>query len=282
MSRIEINGLSKSYGSTKALDNVSLTFEENRIYGLLGRNGAGKSTLLNIISNRLKADSGSVTINGESCFENDDAQADIYIMSEIDLYPEKMKVIDIFKWSREFYREFDIEYAKLLSEKFGLDTKKQFKALSTGYNSIVKLIIALSVNSRVVFFDEPVLGLDANNRDLFYRLLLEKYTESPFTAVISTHLIEEISNVIEDIIIIKDGKIIRNESCDELLSKGYTISGPSGLIDSYTKGLNVLGVDGIGGLKSAYILGTPAEPVPQGLEISKLDLQKLFIQLTND
>lgn len=279
---IEIKNLTKQFGSNKALDNVNLTFEEHKIYGLLGRNGAGKSTLLNIISNRLFADTGSVFINGMPAQENDEAQKQIYLMSERDLYPMKMKIKDIFRWSKEFYPTFDMDFAMNLAEQFELNVKKEVRALSTGFGSIYKLIVALSVNTPYVFLDEPVLGLDANNRDLFYRVLIERYSAHPATYVLSTHLIEEISTIIEEIVIIKHGSIIRNESRDELLSKGYTVSGPAALVDQYCIGKNVIGMDTLGGLKSSYIMGLPNRvDLPNGLELGKLDLQKLFVKLTN-
>ena len=282
MNGIEVKNVSKSYGPVKALEDVSLTFEGNKIYGLLGRNGAGKTTLLNIITNRIIEDSGEVLIDGEGHKGNDSALGKLYMMGESNLYPESMKIKDVFKWTETFYPQFDQEYAEKTAEMFGLSLKKKTNALSTGYNSIFKLILALSVNAPYVFFDEPVLGLDANHRELFYKLLLEKYAERPFTAVISTHLIEEVSGIIEDVIIIKSGRVIRNESCEELLSKGYTVSGTAAKVDSFIKDKQVIGTDALGGLKTAYILGKAEESLPEGLEMTRLDLQKLFIQLTNE
>jgi len=281
MNCIEVKNITKNYGRTCALDNVSLCFEENKIYGLLGRNGAGKSTLLNVITNRIFADSGEVFVDGQPIEGNDAALGKLYLMSEKTNYPEKMKVKHAFSWSKNFYPGFDAAYAASLAEKFELDTNKMIKSLSTGYNSIFKLIIALSVNTPYVLLDEPVLGLDANHRELFYRILLEKYSEHPCTIIISTHLIEEVSGLIENVIIIKKSKIIKDESCEELLSQGYTVSGSASNVDTYISNQNVLGADTIGGLKSAYILGTRNTEIPEGIEISKLDLQKLFIKLTN-
>ena len=282
MNCIEIRNVSKNYKDICALNNVSLKFEENKIYGLLGRNGAGKSTLLNVITNRIFSDSGEVLIDGMPSFENDQAQKKVYLMSEKTLYPDKMKIKDIFRWSGEFYSDFDMEYAMAMTERFGLNVNKTVKSLSTGYTSIFKVIIALSVNTPYVLLDEPVLGLDANHRNLFYQVLLEKYSNSPCTIVISTHLIEEVSNVIEDIIIIKNGEVYKNESREELLSKGYTVSGRATQIDTFIADKNVIGVDTLGGLKTAYVLGTlNSNEIPEGIEVTKLDLQKLFIQLTN-
>ena len=282
MSGIEVKNVSKSYGTVKALEDVSLTLEENKIYGLLGRNGAGKTTLLNIITNRIFEDSGEVLIDGEPHKDNDKALGKLYMMSESKLYPDNMRIENVFKWTKTFYPDFDQEYAQKAAKRFGLNLKKKTNALSTGYKSIFKLILALSVNTPYVLLDEPVLGLDANHREMFYKLLLEKYAEKPFTAVISTHLIEEVSGIIEDVIIIKNGRVISNESCEELLSKGYTVSGTVAEVDSFIKDKQVIGTDTLGGLKTAYILGRVEENVPEGLELTRLDLQKLFIQLTNE
>ena len=282
MNSIALKGISKQFGDTIALKDISLYFEENKIYGLLGRNWAGKSTMLNIIANRLFADSGEVTVNGLAAAENDQAQQLIYLMSEQTLYPESMKIREVFKWTKNFYPNFDLAYAQNLAAKFGLDTKKKVRSLSTGYGSIFKIIVALSVNTPYVLLDEPVLGLDANHRDMFYKLLIEKYSKSPSTFIISTHLIEEVSSVIEDIIIIKNGTIIKNESCESLLSKGYTVSGKASQVDAFIEGKEVIGIDRLGGLKTAHIIGDLDRcQVPDSLEVTKLDLQKLFIQLTN-
>jgi ABC-2 type transport system ATP-binding protein len=281
MKGIEIKNLTKHYGSTCALDNVSLTFKENKIYGLLGRNGAGKTTLLNTVTNRIFADSGEVLVDGDIAKENDSALGKLYLMSEKTYYTERMKIKDVYKWTKKFYPDFDEAYAREIAKQFELNVNKSIKSLSTGYKSIFKLTVALAVNTPYVFFDEPVLGLDANNRDLFYKMLLKKYSENPCTIVFSTHLIEEVSGVIEEIIIIKHGTVIRNESCEELLSKGYTVTGAISAVDSYIAGKNVIGEDVIGGLKTAYILGTAPKDEASNLAITGLDLQKLFIKLTN-
>ena len=282
MNGIEVKGVSKNFGTLAALTGVNVLFEENRIYGLLGRNGAGKSTLLNVITGRIFAEQGTVTIDGEVSAENDRALKNIYMMSEKNYFPEGMKVRDAFKWTKEFYPAFDRAYADSLSAKFELNTNKKIKSLSTGYASIFKLITALATNAKYILLDEPILGLDANHRDLFYRTLIEKYSENPCTIVISTHLIEEAAGVLDHVVILKNGEVIRNESKDDLLAGSYMVSGTSAAVDAYCAGRNVLGSDSLGGLKTAYLTGLPeAAGVPEGLTVSRMDLQKLFIQLTN-
>ena len=139
---------------------------------------------------------------------------------------------------------------------FGLNTKKKVRTLSTGYKSIFKLVLALSVNVPYLFLDEPVLGLDANHREMFYRILLEKYIEEPFTIVISTHLIEEVASVIEHVVILKDGKIVKNCATEELLAGGYRISGKKEMVDIWSQGEDVIGTEMLGTMKTAYVIGS--------------------------
>ena len=152
MGKIRVKNVTKRFGDVVALNNVSLSFEENKIYGLLGRNGAGKSTLLNVITNRIFVDKGEVTIDGISAFESDEALSKVYLMSEKDHYPQGMKIQDVFKWSKEFYPLFDSKYANNLANQFELNTKKKVRELSTGYSSIFKVIVALSYIKCLQFF----------------------------------------------------------------------------------------------------------------------------------
>ena len=277
---IEVKELTMRFGNITALDRVDLILEENRIYGLLGRNGAGKSTLLNVIGNRLYPSEGAVVIDGEIGMDNDRAQGKVYYMGEKNIYPEGTTVKQLFRWSKNFYPDFDMEYAFQLAGEFGLNFKKKLKGLSTGYLTIAKLIAALASNAPYTFFDEPVLGLDANHREMFYRELIHRYSEQPRTIVISTHLIEEIADIIEQVVIIKEGKILLDRPAEQVKQMGYQVSGQASEVDAYCAGKKVLGEELLGGFKSACLLGQP-ENVPASLEMMALDLQKLFVQLTN-
>lgn len=279
---IEVRGLAKHYGVVRALDGVDLRFEDGKIYGLLGRNGAGKTTLLNAITGRIFADAGSIAMNGAPLTERDEALGQIYMLSEDTLYPEGMRVASAFKWSAQFYPEFSADTAHSLAEQFKLDTRTKVRALSTGYNTIFKLIIALASGAPHLLLDEPVLGLDANHRDLFYKLLLEQYAKRPCCVVLSTHLVEEVSPLVEHVVIIKNGRVIKDEPRESLLAGGHSVSGPAAKVDAYTQGKELLGQDSIGGLKSAYLAGPRLQSAPEGLEVAGMDLQRLFIQLTND
>ena len=281
MNAIEIKNITKRYKNVTALDNVSFSFELGKIYGLLGRNGAGKTTLINIIANRIFPDCGEVLIDGIPARENMTVHGKIFCMSEADLYDKDLKVKEHFKWTNRFYDEFDLNKAFKLSEKFNLDTNKRFKALSKGYQSIFKLIIALSLNVPYVIFDEPVLGLDANHRELFYSLLLKELETGERTLIIATHLIEEVSNIIEEVVLIDNGKFLLQKSVEELLDTGYSVSGFAKEVDRYCEGRNVIGYDELGSMKIAYISGEkPALPQGSNLQITAMNLQKLFVKMT--
>lgn len=281
MQGIQIRNVMKKYNGLTAVDHVSFSFESGKIYGFLGRNGAGKSTLINIIANRIFADEGTVLIDEIPAKENMQVHEKIFCMSETDLYDKDLKIKEHFKWISRFYDQFDMEKALNIAEKFNLDIEKRFKALSKGYQSIFKLTVALSLHVPYVIFDEPVLGLDANHRELFYDLLLRDYEDGERTIIITTHLIEEVANIIEEVVLIDKGKILLQESVETLLDTGYSISGTAKEVDDYCSDKNVIGCDELGSLKIAYVLGEKT-PLPRdsNLQISTMNLQKLFVKLT--
>lgn len=281
MNAIQIKNVTKKYKDVIALDDVSFSFEYGKIYGFLGRNGAGKSTLINIIANRIFADSGEILIDDIPAKENMKAHDKIFCMSETDLYDTSLKIKDQFKWIDRFYDDFDREKAFEIAEKFNLNMNKKFKSLSKGYQSIFKLTVALALNVPYVIFDEPVLGLDANHRELFYGLLLEDYENKERTIIIATHLIEEVANLIEEVVLIDRGKVLLQDNVGSLLEMGYSVSGLADEVEAYCTGKNVIGYDELGNLKIAYVLGEKT-PLPEtvNLSFSTMNLQKLFVKLT--
>lgn len=281
MNAIQIKNITKRYHDVTALENVSFSFEHGKIYGLLGRNGAGKSTLINIIANRIFADEGKVLIDEIHAKENMEVHEKIFCMSEADLYDTNLKVKDHFKWINRFYDSFDIEKAFQIADKFDLNIQKRVQQLSKGYQSIFKLTVAMALDVTYLIFDEPVLGLDANHRELFYNMLLKDFESNERTIIIATHLIEEVSNIIEEVVLIDNGKVLLQESVETLLETGYCVSGVAQDIDAYCIDKNVIGYDELGGLKLAYVLGNKSS-LPQGsnLQISTMNLQKLFVKMT--
>ncbi len=284
MNRIELNELTKIYDDTIALDTVSLTLHEDKIFGLLGRNGAGKTTLLNLMTAKTHPTKGGITIDGEPVWENDRVLGNMFYMTEQNLYPGSMRIRDAFKWTAAFYPEFGMGYAEELARRFELNTKKRVKELSTGYASIFKAILTLASGAGILLFDEPVLGMDANHRELLYKEILSNYSENPRTMILSTHLIDEIADLLEEVIIIKKGKIILKQPVEDLIQSAHTVSGDASKVDQYIQGKNCVSEERLQNFKSVIIFGNGRDQAlakSLGLDLGKPELQKLFIGLTN-
>jgi len=283
---IKVKGVTKIYDSkTTAVDDASLTIEPNKIYGLLGRNGAGKTTLLNLMTDKIFPTEGEITIAGLNVNENDKMLASMFYMMQTDAYPLSMKVKELFKWTKKFYVHFDMDYASALAKKFQLDITKKIHELSTGYRSIFKDILALASNAEIVLFDEPVLGLDTNHRDMFYRELIKNYSQKPKTIIVSTHIIDEVADVIEEVIIINKGKIIREQSVENFLSSAYVIAGREDKVDKYLENREFIIEETIGALKIATVMESEKNKNEKlakelNIELSNVELQKLFITIT--
>ena len=286
METIICKDIEKKYGNKRALRDVNLTLEKGKIYGLIGRNGAGKTTLLSIISAQNPASAGTVTWNGQPVWENREALNHICFSRElsVNLYGSgvsSMKVKEYLRNASYYYPNWDEEMAQELIGKFELDTKKRINKLSKGMLSMVTIIIALASKADFTFMDEPVAGLDVVVRDYFYHKLMEEYTESNRTFVISTHIIEEASDLMEEVIVIKKGELLLKENTQDLLERSYHVSGMAEVVDKATEGYEKHHEEKMGRSKSVTILLQPGQKLPEGYEISiqPVNLEKLFIAL---
>lgn len=286
METIICKDIEKKYGNKQVLRDVNLTLEKGKIYGLIGRNGAGKTTLLSIISAQNPASAGTVTWNGQPVWENREALNHICFSRElsVNLYGSgvsSMKVKEYLRNASYYYQNWDEEMAQELIEKFELDTKKRINKLSKGMLSMVTIIIALASKADFTFMDEPVAGLDVVVRDYFYHKLMEEYTESNRTFVISTHIIEEASDLMEEVIVIKKGELLLKENTQDLLERSYHVSGLAEVVDRATEGYEKHHEEKMGRSKSVTILLQPGQKLPEGYEVSiqPVNLEKLFIAL---
>lgn len=286
METIICKDIEKKYGNKQALREVNLTLEKGKIYGLIGRNGAGKTTLLSIISAQNPASAGTVTWNGQPVWENREALNHTCFSRElsVNLYGSgvsSMKVKEYLRNASYYYPNWDEEMAQELIGKFELDTKKRINKLSKGMLSMVTIIIALASKADFTFMDEPVAGLDVVVRDYFYHKLMEEYTESNRTFVISTHIIEEASDLMEEVIVIKKGELLLKENTQDLLERSYHVSGMAEVVDKATEGYEKHHEEKMGRSKSVTILLQPGQKLPEGYEVSiqPVNLEKLFIAL---
>lgn len=283
MEQLRVDHLSKKYGNRVVLDDISFQFAPGKIYGLLGRNGAGKSTLLNIITGRILPSSGSVYLGDQESGNDDRVIGQFYLMSEANLYPKRTTIRRMFDLADGSYGEFDYQNAERQLKAFGIAAYDHLSDLSTGLQTVAKLVVALNVNASYVFLDEPVLGLDANHRELFYKELIKTYQNKQRTFVLSTHLIDEIQQLVEHVLVLDDHRIIEEGDVDEMLGRAYAISGPAKDVDQYVDGLRVLDSEQLGNTKTAYVYDQLDDQrvIPDRVKVGHYDLQHLFIYLTN-
>lgn len=275
--KLSCHNLTRKFGDTTALNGVNLCLDEPKIYGLLGRNGAGKTTLLRLITNYIQPTEGSITLDEQNVWENEKAQHQIFLVTETSYFAE-MNANSLIQLMSEIYPSFDKQQCLDYAKRFELDLNKKYTALSTGYKSVLRAVLSLSVHTPFLFLDEPTLGMDAFHRELFYKLLIESYSESPSCILLSTHLISEVEGLLENVIILDHGKVLIDESSEQLLAQGYCVSGRISDVDDYCSGKNVIGFSVVGGLKTTAVLGE-REQVPDTLEVTGLSLQQLFVQL---
>jgi len=282
---IDARGLTKSFGSVTAVNDVSFRIEENRIYGLLGRNGAGKTTLMQLLTGQLFATHGEIEMYGASPVENAKVLSQLCFIKESQRYPDDFKVKHVFRSAPWFFAQWDEDFADRLIADFRVPLDRRMKKLSRGQLSAVGVIVGLASRAPVTFFDEPYLGLDAVARHIFYDRLLEDYAEHPRTVILSTHLIDEVSNLLEHVLVIDEGRILIDQDAESLRGTATTIVGAALKIDGFATGRDIIHREGIGGLASVTISGLgEAErraATAAGLELAPVSLQQLIVRLTS-
>ncbi|MFS0724551.1 ABC transporter ATP-binding protein [Paenibacillus sp. 1P07SE] len=284
---VEVQGLTKHYKDVTAVDNVSFTLEENKIYGLLGRNGAGKTTVMHMLTAQTFATSGDIRIFGEHPYENSRILSRICFIKESQRYPDVFRVCDALAVAASMYPQWDAEFASDLLDRFSLPPKRNIKKLSRGMLSAVGIIIGLASRAPLTIFDEPYLGLDAVARQMFYDLLLEDYAEHPRTIVLSTHLIDEVSRMLEHVLVIDKGRLIINEDTETLRSYAFTLAGPAAKVEPFLEGRQVTRREPLGSYMTATVIGELSradrgQAQADGLELLPVSLQQLIVELTHN
>lgn len=282
---IEVKNLTKRYRDTVAADAVSFTIEKDTIYGLLGRNGAGKTTVMSILTAQNFATSGEVRVFGENPYENAKILSRMCFVRESQKYPEDATPAHALRIAALFYPHWDQAFADRLIEDFQLPLKKTIKKLSRGQLSSVGVIIGLASRAEITFFDEPYLGLDAVARQIFYDRLLEDYARRPRTIILSSHLIDEVSNLLERVIVIDKGRIIMDEETDAVRNRAANIVGDTAAVDAFVAGREVIHRESLGRVSSVTVLGElTAEDLTRlgesGLDVAPVSLQQLIVRTT--
>ncbi len=206
-------GLTKRYGKVLALDNVDLTLESGKIVGLLGPNGSGKTTIIKIINGLLTPNKGTVTVCGEKIGPKTKARV-AYLPDSIYL-SSWMTVRQIVSYFQDFYEDFRPELAYEMLEKLDIAPNRRLKTLSKGNKEKVCLILTMSRNASLYVLDEPIAGVDPAARDYVISTIINNYNPDS-TVLISTHLIADIEQVLDEVVFIHNGRILLQKTVDQI------------------------------------------------------------------
>ncbi|MDX8361679.1 ABC transporter ATP-binding protein [Cytobacillus sp. IB215316] len=281
--KIYTQNLSQKYGSKTALHNLNITLEEDKIYGLLGRNGAGKTTFMQILAGHILPSKGKILINNEQPFNNRNVLKSVCLINESNNFKRKLKLKHVLHVASKFYPTWSKQTADHLLHVFNLDPNMSARSLSKGMESALGIIIGLSSGAKITIFDEPYIGLDASARYKFYDLLLDEYKRNPRTFILSTHLIDEASNLFEEILLIQEGELLLHKTADELQEMSLQISGNIQAVNEYCHEKNVIFENEMIGRKTAMLFGEKLniqEAKLKGLDVGRCNIQELMVHLT--
>lgn len=280
---LECRNLTKSFKNTQAISSANVSFERGAIHGLLGANGAGKTTLLHLLSGQAFPSRGECIYEGQTLHENPLAMSQICFVKTEERSWNDYKVKDLMTFCSLLFPYWDQPYAEELINRFHLQRNKHYKHLSRGMQSLLGIIKGLASRSPVVLFDEPTLGLDADMRETFYDLLVREYSESDRTFIVSTHLIDESSKLFQYLTLLEHGKITSHLETEDFLKHAYYLQGSSAILDRFKNDERVLHHESLGGTSIIVWSGQLEEEMSlrqQGIDITPVPLQKLFVYLT--
>src|SRR5690625_3259584 len=278
--KIKVKNLTKKYQDNYALNNVSFTLDEPKIYGLLGRNGAGKTTFMDILAGNILPTEGSILINGDEPFDHEQLMSSICLIKEGNNFDKELKIKNIFKIYSYFYPNWDMALAHELAKKYNLNLNLKIKALSKGMESAVSIIVGLASKAPITIFDEPYIGLDAAARKKFYNILVEEYEKEQRMIIFSTHLIDEVSLLFEEVLILRDGQLILQESTEKLREQICAISGPIHQVEEFIGNKQIIHQEELAGMKLAYVYADKEVAKQAGLSVDGVPIQELMIHLT--
>ena len=215
---IEFSDVSFHYGfrHSDALENVSFSVGAGSITGLLGRNGSGKSTIAMLMAGQAYAQEGDVLIDGVPVFDNPQAMASVCNAADSMAIFGDEKIKNTLNLWRDVRPNWDEDFAGQLFETFKISIKKKPDKLSRGQRSALHAILGLASRCPVTIFDEVHLGMDAVAREVFYRTVLADYTQNPRTIIMSSHLIEEVEDLLDHVLFVHEGKLIESGDADDV------------------------------------------------------------------
>ncbi len=283
---IDVSRVSVMIDGQAALSDLTFHLDGGKIYGLLGRNGACKSTLLSLLAALRKPTAGTILIDGAPLFENYAITRRITLIRESpDVLDDDEKLAYNLGFAAAMRPNWDSVYAAELIEKFRIPAHQKIRSFSRGQRSALGIVLGLASRAPLTMFDESDLGLDPPSRVRFYDELLADFMRFPRTIILSTHLIEEVAALFEEIIILDRGRVLAQEEPEQLRSRARRFTGQASEIDALLEGESLLGVRELGPTKSAVVISERIEllagrALETGIAIEPLGLQELVVHLT--
>lgn len=285
MTVITCHNLTKTYGTTHALHQLSVTIEKNKLTGLIGRNGAGKTTLLKLIAGFLKKTSGDIRVFSENPFNNLFVSANTIFIDDEMNFPPSLTLGDIFQEMNRFYKKWDETFAHRLFDYFSFNKNEYYTNLSKGKKSTFNMIIGLASRCALTIYDEPTSGMDVATRRDFYRVLLKDYLAHPRSIIISSHHIGEIEHLLENILLIDHGKDRLHLPIHDLKQYAIGITGQTSTVRHLTSHLDILYTKEID-INNSYVVVKNIEPIDmykkEGLSVTPVSPSELSVYLTNE
>ncbi|GAA2749213.1 ABC transporter ATP-binding protein [Amnibacterium kyonggiense] len=285
---IRLTGVSRRFGRTTALDDVTTDVPSGVVCGLLGRNGAGKTTLMSILAGHDRPSTGAVEVLGSDPFEHARVMGSVSLVRDNQRYPEDFKLRHVLRVAPRFHERWDADLAAALVDDFRLPARTTIKKMSRGQQSGVGIVIGLASRAPVTIFDEPYLGLDATARRIFAdRLLASRFDGAARTIVLSTHLIDEMEQLLDHVLVLNGGRLVRAGATDEVTAAAWSLSGPADAALRLAGGRAPISTRRIGGLVSLVFAGPEPEGVgaearAAGLQVAPVSLQDLVAALGAD
>ncbi|MBP3384935.1 MAG: ABC transporter ATP-binding protein [Firmicutes bacterium] len=220
---LECNNLSKSYGSKRALERIDLQLGSGRILGLLGPNGSGKTTLIKLAEGLLQPTDGQILIGGK--VPGVETKAQIAYLPDREFLPDYMTVEQLLRYYADFFQDFDMERAEMMLKNLNINKAQRMKKLSKGTKEKVQLILTMSRDAKIYILDEPIAGVDPAARDYILKTIISNYSPDSLV-IICTHLIADIESVLDEVVFLKEGRVVLHRNADELREEtGKNIDG---------------------------------------------------------